>query len=167
MTRLMALTRTAVAAAAAGILSASCEFGSSEENEGTVTLGELQGQTGTNTPAGDDGSVDTSDLPTNPKVSGSWYFAYKSYDGTYRIRWPTYFATSMGIGPGSYSLVQGQKATFRGYDTDNGQKRPSYTIPGPSSRFNGQVLCVLVASAGKPVAWFKCNADTTSSGTLP
>ncbi len=178
MTRALALTKVALAAAAAAFLAAGCEFGSSEENEGTVTIGELQGQTPPPASGGDTGgdtggggggggTVDTSNLPTNPKVSGSWYFGYKSYDGTYRIRWPTYFATSMGFGPGSYTLVNGQKATFRSYDTDNGQKRPSYTISGPSSRFNGQALCVLVSASDQPVAWFTCNADATTSGSLP
>lgn len=175
MTRVLALTRAVLAAVAAGFLSAGCEFGSAEENEGTVTINELQGIPTTPTPTGGDtgnggsggGTVDTSNLPPNPQVSGSWYFAYKSYDGTYRIRWPTYFATSMGLGPGSYTLVNGQKATFRGYDTDGGKKRPSYTISGPSSRFNGTALCVLVTPADQPVAWFTCNADVTSSGSLP
>ncbi len=104
------------------------------------------------------------DLPSNPAVPRStgasrdqeWYFAYKSYDNTFRIRWPTYFYTVHRVGEGSYTLVNGQRARFRSYWRDGGPTaiRPSYTIPGPQSRFSGQVLCVLYSASGEPLAWF-------------
>lgn len=115
------------------------------------------------------------DLPSNPSVpanpSGTsrqlWYFGYKSYDNTFRIRWPTYFATDLGVGPGSFNLVDGQRAEFRSFDTDNNSKRPSYTIPGPKSRFSGSVICILFSAGGTPLAWFEANAGATTQGSLP
>jgi hypothetical protein len=114
--------------------------------------------------------VDPGSLPNNPDVSGrcqQWYFGYKSYDNSYRIRWSNYFATDLGLGPGSYCTVNGEVATFRSYDTDNGCKRPSYTTRGPSSRFNGEVTCILYTPSGQAVGWFKANGDATTQGMLP
>lgn len=115
------------------------------------------------------------DLPANPAVpanpSGSsaqlWYFGYKSYDNTFRIRFPTYFATALGVGPGSYTLVNGQNARFRGFDTDHRARRPSYTIPGPKSRFSGIVTCILYSAEAKALGWFTAPAHSTTQGSLP
>ncbi len=114
------------------------------------------------------------DLPSNPPVPATragthdqnWYFAYKSYDNTFRIRWPTYFYTAHRLGQGSYTLANGQRAAFRSYDTDGGAMRPSYTIPGPSSRFSGEVLCLLYNARGELLAWFVTPASG-GHGRLP
>ncbi len=124
------------------------------------------------TPATDP-SLET--LPSNPSVpptpEGSsaelWYFGYKDYDNTFRIRWPTYFAVSLGVGEGSYTLVNGERARFRSFDTDHGAKRPSYTMPGPSGRLNGTVTCVLYSHSGVALAWFRTTAGATTQGRLP
>jgi hypothetical protein len=164
---------TAVAAMAAAFLATGCEF-TTEDNLGTVSLADLQGVTSTNNPS-TPSPTNSVVLPTNPTIpanpSGSsaqlWYFGYKSYDNTFRIRWPTYFATALGVGKGSYTMVAGQKAGFRSYDTDNGAKRPSYTIDGPKSRFSGTVTCILYSSHGQALAWFKANSQATTQGRLP
>jgi hypothetical protein len=120
--------------------------------------------------------VPYTNLPNNPSVpanpSGTsrqlWYFGYKSYDNTYRIRWPTYFATQLNMGPGSYTTVNGERAPFRSYDTDNNSKRPSYTIPAArGTRFSGEVLCILYTQNNEPVAWFKTSASGVTQGRLP
>jgi hypothetical protein len=149
------LSKRVALAALAAMLLAGCDTMTSDDNSGGATSG---------------GAPSPGDLPDNPPVSGrgqSWYFGYKSYDNTFRIRWPTYFATALGVGPGSYTLVEGQQADFRGYDTDNGSKRPSYTIRGPSSRFSGVVTCVLYSAGGEALGWFQANAEATTQGTLP
>lgn len=123
----------------------------------------------------DGGGISNAGLPRNPSVPASrdnssaqdWYFHYKSSDNTFRIRWPTYFYTEYDIGPGSYTLVDGEVAEFRSYDTDRGGHRPSYTIPGPRTRFEGEVLCVLVAPSGERLAWFVAPAEGRSAGRLP
>lgn len=142
----------ALAAMAATVLTAGCI--TSEEYEEPSTKPDLPGY---------------SDLPDNPPGAAGqrWYFGYKSYDNSFRIRWPTYFAAALGVGPGSYTLVDGQLASFRSYDTDGGARRPSYTIPGPSSRFKGTVICILHTADGRAVGWFQANAGATSQGTLP
>jgi hypothetical protein len=135
-------------------------------------------------PASDTAGSDTAgsdfvpytDLPNNPSVpanpSGTsrqlWYFGYKSYDNTYRIRWPTYFATELNIGPGSYTTVNGERARFRSFDTDNNSNRPSYTIPAQrGTRFRGEVLCILYNKNDQPIAWFRTSASGRSQGSLP
>lgn len=134
--------------------------------------GTEQGSEGTS----DDVRAPFTDLPVNPPVPGNpsgtrmqlWYFAYKSYDNTFRIRWPTYFYTEYGVGPGSYTLVDGQRAEFRNHWTDDGvSTRPSYTIRGPQSRFSGEVLCILYDRRGNALAWFTTRAPGTTQGRLP
>lgn len=172
-------TRAALVTIAAAFLASGCEF-TTEEDLGTISLADLQGitPTPTNSPADPtDPSTpsSTNALPTNPTIpanpSGTsaqlWYFGYKSYDNTFRIRWPTHFATALGVGSGSYTTVNGQTARFRSFDTDNGAKRPSYTISGPKSRFSGTVTCILYSSRGQALAWFKANSQATTQGRLP
>jgi hypothetical protein len=174
--KIVKIAKVLLVAVAAAFWATGCEF-TTADNLGTVGLNELNGitpATPTNpTTPSDPASPTPSDpvaLPDNPQVSGrgqQWYFGYKSYDNTFRIRWPTYFATSLGVGSGSYTLVDGQVAGFRGYDTDNNSKRPSYTTPGPKSRFSGVVTCVLYSSSGQALGWFKADAGGTSQGNLP
>ncbi len=114
-------------------------------------------------------------LPTNPQIPEStpgtydqhYYFSYKAHDNTFRIRWPTFFYTAYGVGKGSYTVVNGYQATFRSYDTDGGAMRPSYSLPGPSSRLSGRVTCILVAADGTPLGWFSCSATGINIGRLP
>ncbi len=150
--------------------STGCSLDDSSDNSGesASAAGEGAESSALSTPA-------YTDLPNNPSIpanpSGTsrqlWYFGYKSYDNTFRIRWPTHFATSMGVGPGSYTMVDGQRASFRSFDTDYGAKRPSYTIRGPKNRFRGDVLCILYSEDGRALGWFVANADVTSQGRLP
>lgn len=113
-------------------------------------------------------------LPTNPSVPPNpegtsaelWTFTFKTYDGTFRIRWPSYFANSLGVGEGSYTLVNGENARFRSFDTDHGANRPSYTMPGPASRLSGTVTCVLFSRQGVALAWFQTPAGG-GGGRLP
>jgi hypothetical protein len=122
----------------------------------------------------------SSGLPKNPALDGSssrqvWSFGYKEFDHTFRIRWPSYFATDLGVGPGSYTTVNGERAEFRNYDTDNGGRRASYTMPGPSSRLGPvgtEITCVLHSSDGTALGWFKTGAPGGEgagmiSGPLP
>jgi len=114
-------------------------------------------------------------LPTNPALPPNtagtndqrWYFGWKDHDGTFRMRWPTYFWTKHAVGAGSYVLVNELRAEFRSYDTDGGAKRPSYSLPGPRSRVTGEVLCVLVSKDGERLAWFRTRSDATTQGDLP
>jgi len=114
-------------------------------------------------------------LPDNPAVGESrpgssselWYFSYKDSDSTFRIRWPSYFANVLGVGAGSYTTVNGQFAEFRGFDTDEGANRPSYSVPGPSIRFVGEVLCILYAADGQALAWFRTPVASPIQGRLP
>lgn len=168
------------------IAAASLFIGCEQEPITDIYALDIDGSSGTSASAQDSDPVTTdpttttditttsSGLPTNPSIpnSGSsreqWYFGYKSYDGTFRIRWPTYFATTYGVGPGSYNTVNGQRATFRSFDVDNGARRPSYTIPGPSSRFRGEVTCILYSSSGTALGWFRTNyGGSRTSGSLP
>ena len=176
MLRVSAYLFSLVLALSLGGLTAGCALDKIPEE----TQQQAQTTQTTSTPAPDasGGSGDTpayTDLPTNPSVpsnpSGTsrqlWYFGYKDYDRTFRVRWPTYFSTTMGIGSGSYTMIDGQRAKFRSYDTDHGAKRPSYTISGPKSRFSGDVICILYTSSGTPVAWFRTDAGATRQGRLP
>lgn len=111
-------------------------------------------------------------LPQNPKtpndlpgsISEQWSFSKKDYDKSYRIRFPTMFAKT--VGTGSYSMVNGNKATFRSYDTDNGSKRPSYTISS-SIKLTGPITCILYSKESKALAWFSTPDTGTRSGKLP
>lgn len=106
-------------------------------------------------------------VPDNPSGTRKelWSFAKKTYDSTYRIRWPSYFANFMGIGKGSYTMVNGHKAAFRSFDTDAGAKRPSYTMPVRD--LGSPVLCVLHDSQGAAIAWFQTPDAGTRNGRLP
>ncbi len=118
---------------------------------------------------------DKDNLPANPVIDNPsgrsaqmWYFGYKDYDRTFRIRWPTYFTTARGVGPGSYTLVNGERAEFRSYDTDRGAQRASYTIAGPENRFTGEVLCVLYSADGQALGWFRTvHGAADNQGSLP
>ena len=115
--------------------------------------------------------------PTNPSIPPSpsnaprmqqWYFTYKSYDNTFRVRWPTYFYTEHNVGQGSYTMINGNRAVFRNHWVDDGRStRPSYTLPGPASRLSGRVTCVLHDKNGNALAWFQTSASGTTSGRLP
>lgn len=102
-----------------------------------------------------------SSLPTNPdigpdkpnSISEHFTLSRKSYDNTYRIRWPSFFATGVGIGAGSYCMVGEHKARFRSYDTDNESKRPSYTLP-LDIELKPPFMCVLHDERGKAIAWY-------------
>lgn len=116
-------------------------------------------------------------LPENPKLEvreGSsrelWMFAYKDYDNTFRIRWPSHFANSLGVGPGSYNLINGERAEFRSFDTDHGSNRASYSLPGPFRRIGEgvEMTCVLYSAEGVALAWFKTYSTNGSvQGPLP
>lgn len=111
-------------------------------------------------------------LPVNPPVPDNptgtrmelWSFAKKTYDNTYRIRWPSYFANYVGVGKGSFCMVNGHRAEFRSYDTDAGAKRPSYTMP--VRELGSPVLCILHDATG-PIAWFSTPDTATRNGKLP
>lgn len=110
--------------------------------------------------------------PDIPPSSGGreqeWYWAWKEYDGTFRIRWPSYFHNEHQVGDGSYTTINGERADFRGIWRDDGvSQRPSYTIPGPRSRFEGIVLVQLYAANDKLLAWFRIDAGSTQRGYLP
>jgi hypothetical protein len=96
-------------------------------------------------------------IPDNPAGTSAqlYYFNFKSYDNTFRIRWPSYFATDLGVGPGSYVMVNDQRAEFRSFDKDSGAQRPSYTMPGPESRLSAPYRCILHAADGRVIAWFE------------
>jgi len=118
-------------------------------------------------------SPSASSVGENPQIGASsgqsWSFGYKEYDQTFRIRWPSYFATDLGVGPGSYCLVNGEVARFRSYDTDEGSKRPSYTLPGPSDRFGAagtELTIVLHSAGGEPLAWFKTRVQGEGAGMI-
>lgn len=76
----------------------------------------------------------------------------KDYDSTYRIAWPTYFANKIGDNVGSYSMIDGKRATFRGWDDDNGAKRPKYSISQRDIDVNGPVVCKLYSAKGVQLA---------------
>ena len=111
-------------------------------------------------------------LPTNPvtgddlpnSLSESWRISRKDYDGTYRVRVPTTL-WKMGIGEGSYVMVNDVRAKFRGFDTDNGARSPKYTLL-QSEAPNPPVTCVVYSKDGKAVAWFK-NDYLAGNGHLP
>lgn len=115
-------------------------------------------------------------LPENPTLDvrdgdakQMWSFGYKRYDSTFRVRWPTYFATDLGIGPGSYNMINNERAEFRSFDYDDGAQRPSYTMPGPSYRLGDtstELTCVLYSSDGQALAWFKTHVPADGAGML-
>lgn len=113
------------------------------------------------------------ELPTNPDVgpdlpnsiSEHWSFGSKEHDQSWRIRWPSYFAKTLGLGGGSYCMVNKNRAGFRSYDTDNGSKRPSYTM-SLSISLQFPVTCILYDKDGKAVGWFKTDGNG-SKGRLP
>jgi len=115
-------------------------------------------------------------LPKNPTLDDQagdtkqmWSFGYKDYDHTFRLRWPTYFATDLGVGPGSYNTVNGERAEFRGFDYDDGAQRASYTLPGPSYRLcdtSTELTCVLYSADGQALAWFKTYVPAEGEGML-
>ena len=116
------------------------------------------------------GDEDGSGLPKNPSIPGygtsasqRWHFLYKDYDHTWRIRWPTYFADKLGNPKESWCTVNGERAPFRSFDTDNGE-RASYTLPGPRRRLSGPVICILYSSDGKALGWFQAIAPGPDSG---
>jgi len=113
------------------------------------------------------------DLPTNPQtgpdlpgsISEQWSLKRKDYDGTYRITWPSTFASDYGIGEGSYCTVGDHRAAFRGIDADHGARRPKYTLP-QSKTFALPVTCILYNSQGEAVGWFEADRVGTN-GRLP
>lgn len=107
-------------------------------------------------------------LPMNPVLPDSgtreqWSFLVKDYDNSFRVRWPTHFATECGAK--SYCTVDGVVFPFRSYDTDNGAKRPSYQHD--QYPLAASVTCVLFTDYGKAVGWFRASAPFNVSGRLP
>jgi len=112
-------------------------------------------------------------LPTNPTVpadkpkslSESWSFRIKAYDNSYRIRWPSYFTDTLGIRAGSWTMVNGRRAEYRGQDLDNESNRPSYQL-SQRPPLEGRIRCILHAADGRAVGWFETDlAD--GDGKLP
>lgn len=118
-------------------------------------------------PAEDDGGEDQplpdTDLPQNPNtglnkpgsISESFSVKKKSYDSTYRITWPSYFRTQMGLGESSICTANGYAAQWKGIDDDNESSRPKYSLP-LSVNLEGDVLFLLYDKDGRAVAWIKC-----------
>ena len=103
-------------------------------------------------------------VPDGPGRVQEWYWARKDYDGSFRVRWPTYFADVAGNG--SYTMINEHRAEFRGYWTDQPEaRRPSYTMP--IRDLPSEVLCVLYSSEDKPLAWFRTATVGAHRGTLP
>lgn len=76
----------------------------------------------------------------------------KDYDRTYRITWPTYFAGMLGFQESSYCTINGELATWRGWDHDNGASRPKYTIDQREVALRGPETCKLYNSDGRQLA---------------
>jgi len=114
-------------------------------------------------------------LPANPycgpdlpgTISQHWSFLKKDGDKTWRIRWPTYFSGTIDIWTQerTYTTVNGHMAEFRSFDTDNGARRPSYTMP-QSIKVEFPATCILFDEDAKPIAWFKADRHGIS-GRLP
>jgi hypothetical protein len=101
-------------------------------------------------------------VPPNPSAprEHEWYWAWKSYDGTFRVRWPSYYHDVFNLDSRSYTLINGERARFRGIWRDDGvSRRPSYTIPGPRDRFRGPALIELYNNDGKKVGEFRVDAN--------
>jgi len=110
-------------------------------------------------------------LPVNPAIPASSgraqeaYFARKNYDKSYRIRFPT--ALQQHGGTGSYVMVNGYRAEFRGWWTDEpGAKRPSYTMP-IGGGIQAPVTCVLHSADGVARAYFIAGNAERWRGRIP
>jgi len=116
-------------------------------------------------------TVASGDLPDNPdtppdlpgSISEQWSFKRKDYDGTYRIAWPSSLRAL--VDDQSYCTVNGQRATWRGVDADNGANRPKYTIDFDAVEIDGPAECILYDLHGTALAWFV--GSVGQSGELP
>lgn len=132
-----------------------------------------------NTPPSQETQPDESDMigllknpDTPPNAPGSisqeWSFSLKTYDSTYRIRWPSFFAPTCG--KASYTMAGPHRAAFRSYDTDNNSKRPSYTMSSSLPLAGDSITCILYDDSGSAVAYFTSPVPTSSrkyGGRLP
>ena len=113
-------------------------------------------------------------LPVNPPIAPDpaegrgerWDLGRKTYDQTWRVRWPSTLAREHGAGgPGSYCTVNGVRAEFRSWDVDHGARRPSYTMP-LSTPVAFPALAILHRADGTAIAWFKATGPD-QNGRLP
>ena len=104
-------------------------------------------------------------LPVNPPIppapegshAQSFEIMRKEYDASWRVRWPSAFAPM--VGEGSYTMLDGiYRADFRSWDTDNGSRRPSYTMPYGAWDGRGEVLAILYDKFGVPRGWVRRGA---------
>jgi hypothetical protein len=118
--------------------------------------------TPTPTPTPDSGFKNPT-IPPNPQGRVQLFsLTYKEYDDTWRPRWPTYFATDLNIGPGSFTLINGVRLEFRSFDVDEGAKRPSYTVSGKNV-VTFPAKCKLYNSDGVKVGEITVSGPVTES----